>query len=68
MDEVSNAIKTIIDADEEAYSICILVRSLDDKYRKFLLDNADAKASLKIIKRLNKGKNESIDLLCDTED
>lgn len=61
------AIKIIIDNDDELQAIRLLLDSVERKTNKVNKENAEMRASLRAIKKINKNKNEAIANLCELE-
>lgn len=61
------AIKIIIDNDDELQAIRLLLDSVERKTNKVNKENAEMRASLRAIKKINKNKNAAIANLCELE-
>ena len=61
------AIKTIIDLNEEIRAVKILMDHIERNTDKIESEHAEMSACLRAIKKINKGKNEAIDALCETK-
>ena len=61
------AIKTIINQDKEIDAINFLFNNLCANINKLYHENAEMSSCLRIIKKINNGKNEAIDALCERE-
>ncbi len=61
------AIKTIIDLNEEIKAIKVLMDSIERNTEKIESEHAQMSSCLTAIKKINKGKNEAIDALCERE-
>ena len=61
------AIKTIISQGREIDAINFLSNSLYKYINKLDQENAEMSSCLRAIKKINKGKNEAIDALCERE-
>lgn len=59
------AIKTICDKDMEADAIRALAVSLEQKLNKISKSEAEKAACLRTIRKINRGQNEEIDVLCE---
>lgn len=59
------AIKTIIDLNEEIKAVKILMDRIDRNTDKIEHEHAEMSACLKAIKKINNGKNEAISALCE---
>ena len=60
-----DAIKTIIELNEEIRAVKILMGFIEGDTKHLEKDNAEMSACLKAIKKINKGKNDAIDALCE---
>ena len=61
------AIKTIISQGREIDAINFLSNSLYKYINKLDQENSEMSSCLRAIKKINKGKNEAIDALCERE-
>lgn len=61
------AIKTIISQGREIDAINFLFNSVCADINKLNKENAEMSSCLRAIKKINKGKNEAIDALCERE-
>ena len=61
------AIKTIISQGREIDAINFLLNSLYKYINKLDSENSEMSSCLRAIKKINKGKNEAIDALCERE-
>ncbi len=61
------AIKTIISQGKEIDAINFLSNSLYKYINKLDQENSEMSSCLRAIKKINKGKNEAIDALCERE-
>lgn len=61
------AIKTIISQGREIDAINFLSNSLYKYINKLDQENSEMSSCLRAIKKINKGKNEAIDALCEKE-
>jgi prefoldin subunit 5 len=61
------AIKTIIELNEEIKAVKILMGCIERNTDKIESENAEMSSCLRAIKKINKGKNEAIDSLCEKE-
>ena len=59
------AIKAIIDLNEEIKAVKILMDRIERNTDKIESENAEMFSCLRAIKKINKGKNEAIDALCE---
>ena len=59
------AIKIIISQGKEIDAINFLFNSLCANINKLYHENSEMSSCLRAIKKINKGKNESIDALCE---
>lgn len=59
------AIKTIVDLNEEIKAVKILMDRIDRNTDKIESEHAEMSSCLRAIKKINKGKNEAIDALCE---
>ena len=59
------AIKTIINQGKEIDAINFLFNSLCADINKLYHENAEMSSYLRAIKKINNGKNEAIDALCE---
>lgn len=66
--DFNQAIETIIGLDKEIEAIKILTLQIERYVEKVEGENSTMSACLRTIKKLNKGKNKSIDALCEWED
>lgn len=67
MSEIDKAIGTIIAADAEPEALEQLLSSLNRKLAVMTAENIEMKASLDLIKKVNNGKCDTIDALCERE-
>nr|DAT96366.1 MAG TPA: hypothetical protein [Bacteriophage sp.] len=61
------AVATIINQGKEIDAINFLFNNLCADINKLYHENAEMSSCLKAIKKINKGKNEAIDALCERE-
>lgn len=61
------AIKTIIELNEEIKAVKILMDRIEINTEKIEHEHAEMSSCLRTIKKINKGKNEAIDALCEKE-
>lgn len=61
------AIETIIGLNEEIRAVKILMDHIENNTDHIEKDNAEMSACLRAIKKINHGKNEAIDALCERE-
>lgn len=61
------AVKTIINQDKEIDAINFLFNNLCANINKLYHENTEMSSCLRIIKKINNGKNEAIDALCERE-
>lgn len=61
------AIKTIINQGKEIDAINFLLNSLYKYINKLDQENSEMSSCLRAIKKINQGKNEAIDALCERE-
>lgn len=61
------AIKTIIELNEEIKAVKILMGYIERNTDKIESENAEMSSCLSAIKKINKGKNKAIDALCEKE-
>ena len=59
------AIKHIIDLNEEIRAVRILMESIERNTEKIEHEHAEMSSCLTAIKKINNGKNEAIDALCE---
>ena len=59
------AIKTIIDLNEEIKAVKILMDRIERNTDKIESEHAEMSACLRAIKKINKNKNKAIDALCE---
>ena len=59
------AIKHIINLNEEIRAVKILMESIERNTEKIEHEHAEMSSCLTAIKKLNSGKNEAIDALCE---
>ena len=59
------AIKTIIDLNEEIKAVKILMDRIERNTDKIESEHAEMSACLRAIKKINKNENEAIDALCE---
>lgn len=62
-----DAIKTIVDLNEEIKAVKILMDVVDRYTDKIEHEHAEMSSCLRAIKKINKGKSEAIDALCERE-
>lgn len=58
------AVQTIVNEHREAEAIRILAKAMEDDMEQIRLEEAVAKAALRIIRKINRGKNKDIDNIC----
>lgn len=59
------AIKTVIDLNEELKAVKILMDWIERNTDKIESEHAEMSACLRAIKKINKNKNKAIDALCE---
>ena len=59
------AIKHIIDLNEEIRAVKILIERIERNTDKIEQEHAEMSSCLTAIKKINNGKNEAIDALCE---
>ena len=59
------AIKTIIDLNEEIKAVKILMDRIERNTDRIESEHAEMSACLRAIKKINKSENEAIDALCE---
>ena len=62
------ALETIIRNGSEFDAIGVLLRHIENEYTESLTAYADMSARLRAIKKINAGKNDAIDALCEEEE
>lgn len=68
MSETNKIISEIVENHLEVEIYNILHTIILTEYKKEINKNYDQQACLTAIKKINQGKNDAIDALCDTED
>lgn len=63
--KLEEAIQTIINLEEEAKAVKILMEHIERKIEIIEKDNAEMSSCLRAIKKINKSENMAIDALCD---
>lgn len=61
------AIKTIVDLNEEIKAVKILMDRIERNTDKIEHEHAEMSSCLRAIKKINKSENEAIDALCEIE-
>lgn len=64
MDTFMAAVQTIVNEHREAEAIRILAKAMEDDMEQIRSEAAEAKAGLRIIRKINRGKNKCIDNIC----
>lgn len=64
MDTFMAAVQLIVNEHREAEAIRILAKSMEDDMKQVISEAAEAKSGLRIIRKINKGKNKCIDNIC----
>ena len=59
------AIETIIELNEEAKAVKVLMECIENNIDHIEKDNAEMSSCLRAIKKINKNKNDAIDALCE---
>lgn len=65
-DQIRKALRLIIDSGMQFDAISVLLQSLEAEAKEANADMAEYKACLQAIRKINGGKNEAIDALCET--
>lgn len=65
-EQIRKILRLIIDSGMQFDAISVLLQSLEEEFKEATADRADYMASLLAIRKINNGKNEAIDALCET--
>ena len=65
-EQIQQAVELIISCGKQFEIIDVLLKSLEGEFKSVSSDRAEYKASLRAIQKINAGKSEMIDALCDT--
>lgn len=64
MDTFMAAVQLIVNEHREAEAIRILAKAMSDNMEQIRSEAAEAKAGMRIIRKINRGKNKCIDSIC----
>lgn len=64
MDTFMDAVQTIVNEHKEAEAIRILAKAMSEDMEQIRLEAAEAKAGMRIIHKINRGKDKCIDNIC----